>query len=255
MSDVITLIASIVTTLTTVALAVLTWRYVTLTQQMVRSMESAREPFVDIELDLPTNEFRLAFVNAGGTTARNITFRVDQDCEQITVFPSREKGIASLHPIKNGISYLPAGQRLIYYVGHVPTNISSAGNPFLKITASYSDDNGRIFSRTIHYDLRQIDEVLFESFNNTHLAVAKAIREAQRDFSRTRNETNPFENFGKTQCPFCFEMISSKAKRCRHCHTWLWPPDTAEPNEKPTEKAPTPNSNEDRPTAVGERSV
>lgn len=221
MSEIITVIATIVTTFTTISLALLTWRYVALTQQMATSMESAREPFVDIELNLPEFDFRLAFVNAGGTAARNITFRVDQDCEIINGHTPGERGISNVHPIRTGISYLPAGQRLLYSVGHCPADISTSENRILQITISYHDDSGRQYNRTVRYDLQQIDHLLFESFQNTHLTVAKAIRDVSRSFENRNSLNGIYRINSKSHCQFCSESVKKSAKKCPHCLEWL----------------------------------
>lgn len=225
MTTAITLFSSFVTTIATVILALLTRRYVLLTQQMVQSMEAVHEPFVDIELDLPSMELRLAFVNAGGTAARNIQFHVDEDCNLIRGYGSHETGIGSMHPIRNGISYLPAGQRLIYSAGHCPSDISNSPNSRLQVTITYQNDGGRTFSRTVSYDLGQIDHLLFETFNNSHAAIAKAIRDAEeRSASRqsgSRSMQYLRQTRGTTLCPYCRERIPSAAKKCRHCSEWI----------------------------------
>lgn len=233
MADNITLLSAIVTTCTTVVLAVLTWRYVRLTQQMAQIMESAREPFVDIELDMPDHELRLAFINGGGTTAREITFSVEKDCEHIQgIRRNGEKGIASMHPIENGISYLPSNQRLIYSAGRC-NNLKSAEDTNLIIRITYTNDPGRRFFRTVRYDLKQIEHVLFESFQNDLVGVAKSIREAERSMARNQ-AGSPFKHVGMSKCPSCCQMISDSAKKCHYCHEWVSEIDSEIEGEAPS---------------------
>ena len=220
MTDTVAIVSSIITTVTTVVLAFLTWRYVQLTQRMAEIMTSAREPFVDIELDFPAGELRLAFLNSGGIAARKIVFNIEKDCSLIHPRSSRDKrGICDLHPIVNGISYLPAGQRLIYAAGRLG-DFKKAEDAELRIHVSYEDDFGKLFTRTVHYDLRQLEVVLFESFQNTLAGVSTTIREAERETAR-RNFDNPFKYAGMTPCPSCNELISSSAKKCHFCHEWV----------------------------------
>ena len=158
MTDIIIAISAVVTTATTVALALFTLRYVRLTQQMAETMESAREPFVDIELDHPNNDLRLVFVNTGGSTARGISFEVRQDCELIEGWGREGRGIVGMDPIAKGISYLPAGQRLVYPAGIV--DAQELNGAFLTVVISYSNDAGRKFDRCVHYNLSQLKKKL-----------------------------------------------------------------------------------------------
>lgn len=228
MSEAVAIVTASVSAFATVFLTVLTWQYVKLTHQMAQVMESAREPFVDIELDFPNLELRLAFVNAGGTAARDITFKVDQDCELIQGF-GPQRGIAEMDPIENGISYLPAGQRLIYSAGTIRSGrISPEAGRFLQVTISYQNDGGRVFSRTVGYDLKQLDNLLFETFHNTHIAVARAIRDAGERISNRGYSSRLMNSMHFTWCPYCREKIAKKAKKCRHCHEWLEPDNEAQ---------------------------
>jgi hypothetical protein len=228
-STIVQIIAVIVTAIATGWLAVLTNKYVRLTDKMVQSAESVREPFVDIELDMPDHLWRFAFVNCGGTAARNIRFRVDKDCELIQLHGASAKGIAALHPIKEGISYLPAGQRYLYGAGIVPRDFPPGEASALRLTVSYSNDAGRVFSRTIHYDLRQTNDLLFESFRNTHHAVAEAIRDAERSQAQHRRPS-VLLHMGTSPCPYCRKRISCAATKCPHCQEWIKKPDQPEPS-------------------------
>ncbi|MFO1046054.1 MAG: hypothetical protein U0941_30110 [Planctomycetaceae bacterium] len=215
-ADAVTLIASIVTTITTVVLAYLNWRYVQLTQQMAQTMESAREPFVDIELDAPSRELRLAFINTGSSAARNIKFNVIRDCASIVGYGGRPTiGISKLHPIEYGISYLPAGQRLMYSAGS--WDAERAGS--LTIDISYSNDAGRSFTRTVHYELNLLNHVLFESFHNNLVSVSDAIKALER--MERGKVPDQIKNFGLEPCPSCKELVHPDASKCRYCHEMI----------------------------------
>lgn len=177
----ISVLSMIVSTGTAVVVAYLTWRNVRLTHDMVESMKSARDPFVDIQLDIPEGRLRLAFVNQGATAARNIRFVIEQDCDLLEVHGAKQGGVASMTPFKNGITYMPAGQRLLYEVGDCPRNIEAHPNPFLAIQILFEDEAGQAFTRRVQYDLRHIENLLFESFQDPNKSIAKAIRDTHRD--------------------------------------------------------------------------
>ena len=64
-------------------------------------------------------------------------------------------------------------------------------------------------------------EVMFESFTDSNLAVAEAIRDTERkrqSHERTRSMLNGSTTRKRKQCPMCAEMIPEEAKKCSHCN-------------------------------------
>ena len=186
-------------------------------------MESAREPFVDLEIELDGGtQLRFVFINVGGSAARNIRFCVKQDCEAITEFRSKTSGIRKMQPIADGISYLPAGQRLVFWAGSTPQKYSDDKMPRLILEIQYRDDTGRDFTRVVDYDLRQFDQVLFESFKNNLTTIAKAIRETEdRRWSRMESKER-MRVRDVALCPTCKEVVLRTAKKCPHCQEWIF---------------------------------
>lgn len=218
LSDFVAILSTIVTTITTVVLAYLNWRTVKLTQQMAATMESSLEPYVDIELDMPSTELRFAFINSGGSAARNIQFVVSKDC--VAIKPLRMKsvdGISAMYPIQNGISYLPSKQRLVYSAGRF--ELKDGEDASLSIIVCYSNDTGRAFKRTVHYDMSHINELLFESFRNNFVGLSKAIQDIDR--SRAVRDSNPLQHMFQRPCSSCRQSIPGNAKKCHHCLEWV----------------------------------
>lgn len=180
---------------------------------MVDSMREIREPSVNVDFELPESMIRFTIGNSGQSSAKNITFQVIEDLPWLTF--SEQTGISSIPIIKSGISYLTPGRTLKFIAGYIHGEIPAENN-VLKILIRYENDMGRQFSKEIVIDMSQYRSLLFESFKDSNLSVAEAIRETERN----RNSEDYADNFfkrPKKECPVCAEFIPVRAKKCAHC--------------------------------------
>ncbi|HUU98254.1 MAG TPA: hypothetical protein VM487_21180 [Phycisphaerae bacterium] len=206
-----------------VVLVWLTSRYVRLTGRLVEESQRSREPSVTIDFESPDSSLRLALENHGGSPAKNVRITVLKDVEWLRTGKA-SAGFAEVAPIREGVSYLTPSRKLKYYLG-VP---SWKDTPDEQMNASfrvtYENDAGKEYSRVVDFDFGQMREVLFESFKDSNLAVAEAIRNAERD-RRSHEQTSQmwgmFRRPKTKQCPMCAEMIPDEAKKCSQCHEIL----------------------------------
>jgi predicted nucleic acid-binding Zn ribbon protein len=218
----IQLITTIVVMLANVLLVVLTAAYVLLTRQTVLEMKASREPSVYVDLEFPDMEVRAAIGNSGQSAALNIKFRVEDGVPWLGQkgFP---KGLLSLEPIRDGISYLPPGRTLKYMLNMVDWKLLTEENALLKIGVNYENESGRKFKREYFIDVSQYNGVLCETYRDSNIEVAKAIRDTERSRKSSLNNSSMFRMIppGHKGCPMCAEFIPVGAKKCSHCGEML----------------------------------
>ena len=221
----IQIITTIVVTAANVLLVLLTSAYVYLTRQMVNETRAIRDPSVFVDLELPEESARLSIGNSGQSAALNIKFMVEEDAPWVGRGRFSE-GIKSLEVIKNGVSYLPAGRTLKYSVGALEWEQIDEKRRWLKIQVTYENDIGRKFKREHHIDLAQYKGLLFESYRDSNMAIAKAISEAERSRRFSEDSDRRLKDMGfhaihEKRCPMCAELIPNAAKKCSHCGEML----------------------------------
>lgn len=169
---------SLIVTFATVLLAWLTSKYVKLTKHMVDAMKETREPSVYVDFELPDNMLRLIVGNSGQTPAVNITFDVTADLPWLQFFNDRS-GISAIKAIHSGISYLAPGRILKFDAGNFEGDMTKE-NRTLKIVLSFENETGKQFKKDIVIDMIQYEDVLFESFKDSSITIAEAIKDAER---------------------------------------------------------------------------
>jgi hypothetical protein len=217
----ISVISPIVVAFATVVLVFLTGKYVRLTRAMVDEMKEAKEPDVHVDFELPERMLRLVIGNSGQSSARNVRFEIvsDVDCIRIVVDQKNTLGgLASLPVFENGVSYLSPGRRLKFRVGFLePKKETPLNKKIFRVLVRYENDSGKLFERNIVIDIGQYENVLYESFKDSNMKVAEAIKDAER--SRMLHDTG--SRLFKPTCPTCGENVKIFAKKCPHCREWI----------------------------------
>jgi hypothetical protein len=212
------LIVPWISAFTTIVLAFLTWRYVKLTKHMADAMRISREPSVYIDFEIPGHEIRFSVGNSGQTPAKNLKFEVVQDLPWLG-FGGDSQGVSSIPIIKSGISYLTPGRVLKFSAGFFAHKEIEREEHVFKMNIKYENEAGKLFTRSVIIDMIQYADVLFESFKDSTLAVAEAIKDTEASRRTHGNIRSLFlhDRFGKKECPICAELIPEKAKKCSHC--------------------------------------
>ncbi|MBI4775887.1 MAG: hypothetical protein HY788_17225 [Deltaproteobacteria bacterium] len=209
------------TTIATIVLAFLTGKYVRLTHSLLEETKSQKEPNVWIDLELSRNQAKLLIGNSGTSPAKNLRFEVKDN------IPWRQdkdynRTLETLHPCKNGISYLAPSRILKYIAGFIDNKRTfSELDSIVEIKLNYETETGKEVSREFVIDIGQYYGVLFESFKNPASEIADAIKDVERAQRSNRTSEQSWSNFSKKNCPFCGERISHEAKKCPHCLEFL----------------------------------
>jgi hypothetical protein len=243
MVTVISIISTAVVAFATVALALITNKYVRLTKVMVDEMKNAMEPNVHVDFELPEKTLRLVIGNSGQSSAKNVRFEVISDVDCIRTVVNQKNvlgGLANLPIFENGISYLSPGRRLKFRAGFLePKKETSLNKKIFRVLVRYENDSGKLFERNIAIDMGQYKDVLFESFKDSNLTVAEAIK----DVERSRQLRDPGRSIFKARCPTCGENVKLFAKKCPHCEEWIEQkqeshPDTTKAGEYDAKSSP-----------------
>lgn len=219
-STYIPLISTIVVAVATVVLVLLTSRYVRLTRSLVEETQRSREPSVTLDFEIPDRSLRLVLTNHGQSSAKNIRIGLLKDVSWIERGRG-PSGFAESALIKDGISYLTPSRKLKYFIGYPSWRDTPDEQMEASFSLSYEDERGKRFAHNVDFDFGQMREVMFESFTDSNLAVAEAIRDTERkrqSHERTRSMLNGSTTRKRKQCPMCAEMIPEEAKKCSHCN-------------------------------------
>lgn len=207
----------------TVVLVCLTGRYVRLTKAIVDDMKEAREPDVFVDFECPENMMRLVVGNAGQSAAKDVRFEVVSDVDCVDSLDGEANvGLAKLPVLQNGVSYLTPGRTLKFYAGVLRIDKEDSASETFRVKVCYKNDSGKRFDRDVVIDMNQYRNVLFESFRDSILTVAKAIEDAERRRSIRERHGSPMRMFQrKKRCPMCAEQIEPSARKCPHCREWV----------------------------------
>jgi len=211
---------TIVVAAAAVVLVCLTSRYVRLTGRMLEESQKSREPLVTVDFEFPGDSLRLVVENHGLSPAKNVRIAVLKDVQWVRMAKARQ-GLAECGAVKRGISYLTPSRKLKYYLGFPNWNDASDDQMQVSLRTTYENEAGKEYHHFVDFDFRQMREVLFESFKDSNLAVAEAIRESERDrhlHEHTRQISSSLFAPEMKMCTMCAEMIPKEAKKCAHCH-------------------------------------
>jgi hypothetical protein len=181
------LASTLIVAIATVVLVWLTSKYVCLTGRLVEESQRSREPSVTVDFELPDHTLQLVVANHGLSPAKDVRISVTKDVSWLHR-GTEAIDLSKLGPIKNGISYLTPSRTLKYYVGSPRWKNTPDEQMEASLCVTYEDEKGKKYEHTIDFDFSQMRELLFESFKDSNIAVAEAIREAERD-RRTHERT------------------------------------------------------------------
>jgi len=212
------LTSTIVVAIATVVLVLLTSRYVRFTGRILEETQKHREPLVTIDFELPNDSLRLVICNYGLSPAKNIQIEVIKDIQFRLI---NQQVLAEFGPIKDGVSYLTPARKLKYYLGFPKWENTPEDQLDISLYIKYENEAGKNYEHIVNFDFGQMREVLFESFKDSNLAIAEAIRDSERErrSRKTLNDLlfNPFTPLKMKKCTMCAERIPKDAKKCSHC--------------------------------------
>ncbi len=229
METFVSVLCTVIITFATVALALLTRKYVELTKAMLDDIRNAREPDVFVDFEIPGHTTRFVIGNAGECSARNIRFDVLSDASCFERSHEQSPGkLADLRAIQKGISFLSPGRTLKFKLGALRRHFDSDGPCIMRILVRFENAAGKGFVRDIVIDMTQYSGVLFESFQDSGKVIADAVgdlRRWQQRQVRSSRALTPFHQ--RPLCPTCAEPVSSAAQKCPHCHVLIPKPQDA----------------------------
>ncbi len=215
----IPLLSTLVVAAATVVLVWLTSHYVRLTARMVEETQKSREPAVTIDFEIPDHSLRLVVENHGFSPARNVRIAVLKDVQWLQISKGKS-GLGHCSPVREGVSYLTPSRKLKYYLGFPKWNDTPDDQMEASFRVTYENEAGKLYEHNVTFDFGQMREVLLESFKDSNLAVAEAIRESERSRQSNEQRRQMFSHLGKPKtkkCPMCAETIPEEARKCSHC--------------------------------------
>lgn len=207
-------VGALAAAIATIVLALLTARYVRLTNRLVEETRAARAPGVVVDIEFDDLMARLVVANRGSSAAHNLRIKVS---ERNLVWSQRpdEPHFADVSAIKNGVTYLPPGRTLRYLVYALDVRGTVAGKEsgVVEFDLTYQDDAGQPFHRQFSIDFGAFGDMTVEGRSHTpQQVIAEAIR-------RAAEHLKPRQIFATRQrhCPTCGELIRADARKCKHC--------------------------------------
>ena len=159
----IILLASVISALATVVLAVLTSRYVKLTYEMVNEIKKSRNPIVIINfikrIGHHMTKIDLIISNKGLSPAKDIRLKAEHGIKFLKtelVKGESETTILQLNELpifKDSLPYLAPGKDISHNVGSID-NEDIQKNPYVWINYSYKTEAGETIYSNIKLDLR-----------------------------------------------------------------------------------------------------
>lgn len=205
---IISVAATLVVTIANVLLVIFTRRYVQLTAAMVEHMRSAQAASVVADITFGGTTAYLTIANTGTKAATNLVFETLTGLEW-----SGEKNVKSL--AERGISYLPSGRTMRFWLGHPDWKGIEEEHPLVRIDLKY-DVEGKVDRRQFLIDMSQYVGTSVERAPEDR--IVDALRELVR--AQRGGGSLAFKLLEqKKQCIACAEKIPIQAKKCSHCLT------------------------------------
>jgi hypothetical protein len=210
--------AAAVSAASTIAVTLLTARYVVLTGRMVAEMRAARRPSVFLDLEVVSaGELVVLVGNSGDVAANNVQIDVDDRVPWQTAFRTPP---FDLPAFRDGIPYLAPNRVLRFSLGWLDWKSTAESGGWLNATLRYKGEDGSEFAGAAHIDLRRYNGVSVDTFERAEDRAADSLRELA-SYVRALNIEKHHRRSFRRACPSCAESISSSAKKCYHCDEWL----------------------------------
>jgi len=176
---------------TTIWLAYLTARYVTLTQSMLSAMREVREPAVEIDVEFEDDFLLLVVVNRGGTPAADVRIQI---ASPLRWLDAEGAHLTRLPAFRDGIDFLAPGRALKFHGGHVNWKLMTAAESHVNAGISYLDSGRKRISRSVSINVRQYEGAHVDSFRTPAESIATSLSEMNRrefhaDVERQREAT------------------------------------------------------------------
>ena len=145
----ITIITAIISTGTAIFLAIITWRYVRLTNEILKA---TNKPEVKLFLRYSEDFISLCVQNIGAGYAVDVGFGGDLSFKTIDRFGRECKALKDIEPFKNGINFLGKEHKIdtdLCNSRYVPDLEKRS----FKILVSYKDSAGETFKQLVPFDL------------------------------------------------------------------------------------------------------
>ena len=231
--DFINVICALATTSATIILAVLTARYVKLTNAIVEENKCSRDPLVYVDIEPSHHYVKLVVGNAGMTAAHDVKIDIQDEVEwerlkeHVFGFQPREK-------LKSGIPYLAPHRVLKYELGLPKWRELQEKDGILKINIKFRNDRNILTEKLCQINLSQYLAVSMDSFSNSSKDIVKAINDLERS-SRQKDGglRSVLNHFTQRRCPMCGEGISLAAKKCPKCLEFIDAPVSAHEQAEP----------------------
>lgn len=215
-ATIVQIIGAVVTAMATLALAVLTRKYVILSREMLEESRVSRRASVFLDLEMRHSDVRLTVGNLGNASAQNIKIEVKDS------LPWRDglgsDGFNAISIVKHGLSYLAPGRMLKYEAGFPDWKKVAPNESVVEFTLRY-ESQGRQYSDQFRIDLSEYTGVLVESFRNESSEIASTLHDIERNLRH--KDPGFLQRAMQKSCPFCGKGIPSSAKKCHHCHEFL----------------------------------
>jgi hypothetical protein len=214
------LLSAVIVMAANVVLTLLTYRYVKLTGGMLDHMRRAQAASVDIDITFRDQDAYLNVINKGNTAATHIEF------EALNGFDwAQHSSIPELR--EHGISYLPAGRTMRFWLGFPNWDVVKKEHLRVKIGLAY-DAEGSRQRRDFVIDMTQYLGTSGQTAPEERIVAAI---DRLKDALPGRD---PFVRLGlfrsaKKACVMCAESIPAAAKICSRCHS---PQDLPTPEDK-----------------------
>jgi len=206
--ETINVIATVVVALANALLAIFTYRYMRLTGHMLDHMRSGQAATVVADLTFDGYSAYLAVTNSGNVPATNVRFVKATGFDWVQ-HPSWQE------VIQHGISYLPAGRTMKYWLGRPHWENIKETPSIVHVKIEY-ESAGETTFRDFIIDMSQYLGASVDSSPVQQLV--EAIREVAEARNRDPDRLAPMIFLSpKKSCVECAEPIPAAARKCSHC--------------------------------------